>query len=218
MTDLIGLSLDLQILLVSGYLAYKTAVIGKVQSDTTEELILKVVAYGFAGRLLTFLAEAVWRVQDFGWSLQGDNFSIAHSAAIVVFAIISAMVWRTHGSRFYSEIMQHFGVYRDDHEPSVWNSITAAPALWDCVQIQLEGGKVLESHFPKLADTRPLQGVVLNEDGVAIYVTAIHHADGTTDDFEQGNNSGFETITYIPREQIRQMDISWKNKPRKRKA
>ncbi|TIS53099.1 MAG: hypothetical protein E5W91_32455 [Mesorhizobium sp.] len=217
MTDLLTLSLDLQILLVSGYFAYKTAVIGKVQSDSAEELVLKVVAYGFTGRLLTFLAEALWRAQGFGWSLQGDAFTIAHSAATILFAIFSAMVWRIYGSRLYSQIMQHFGVYRDDHEPSVWNSITATPAIWDCVQVHLEDGKVLESHFSKLNSSRPLQGVVLNEDGVSMYITAIHRADGSSDEFDQGGNSGFETITYVPRDQIRQMDISWKIAPKKRR-
>ncbi|GLS37308.1 hypothetical protein GCM10010869_29010 [Mesorhizobium tianshanense] len=215
MPDLLNLSLDLQILLVSGYFAYKTAAIGKVQTDSTEEFVLKIVAYGFIGRLITYLAEGLWRLQGFGWSLEGDSFTLAHSAAVVFFAILSAMIWRTYASRMYSKIMQHFGVYRDDHESSVWNSITAAPAIWDCVQIQIEDGRVLESHFAKLDSNRPLPGVVLNEDGVSVYVTRIHKADGTSDEFEQGNNSGFETITYIPRDRIRQMEISWKIKSRR---
>ncbi|ESX19105.1 hypothetical protein X766_12575 [Mesorhizobium sp. LSJC255A00] len=210
MADLLSLSLDLQILLVSGYFAYKTAVIGKLQTDTKEELFLKIVAFGVIGRLLTYALQGLWTLQGFHWGLSGNAAVVAYSALVIINAMLSAMFWRAIGSEWYSKAMEHFEIYRDDHEPSTWNSITGARALWDCVQIHLEDGKVLESHFNKLDKEVPLPGIRLHEDGVSVYLSAIYRPDGTSEQFTQGDNSGFETITYIPRSQIRQMDVSWK--------
>ncbi|WFP74523.1 hypothetical protein [Mesorhizobium sp. WSM4906] len=216
MAELLNLSFTIQIVLVSGFFAYKTSVIGKVSTDSTEDVLFKVLSYGAVGKVIAFILAELWRIQGFGWSLDGTNYDIALSATTMASAIFAAMMWRLYVSRLYSQFMQYYGVYRDDHEPSVWNSITGASALWDCVHIHLEDGKVLESHFPKLDANRPLPGVVLNEDGVSLYVTTIHRPDGTSAEFEQGINSGFETITYVPRDRIQRMEISWKVHPKRR--
>jgi hypothetical protein len=210
MDSLLSLSLDLQILLVAGFLAYKTSTIGKANFDRSEDFLLKVLTYGVIGQSLMSLASTLAASAGFAWAWSPSDAVVARGFGVLISAIISAIVWRSWLSRYYSALMSFLKVYNDDHEPSVWNSITSAKTQWDCVLIHLENGKILETHFPKLDSKRPLPGIRLNDDGVALYVTAIHQLDGERVEFDQGQNGGFETITYVPRGQIRQMDVSWR--------
>ncbi|MES0156923.1 hypothetical protein NKJ81_25480 [Mesorhizobium sp. M0018] len=207
MNELLGLSIDLQIVLVAGYLGYRVSIIGRGIVDRTEDFVFKVLTYGLIGKLIAH------RVIDSSLLVnkaQPEAILLQTGAATVVFSVMAASLWRRAFSGWFSWAMKKLTIYQDDHEASVWSSIVNCRSIWDYVQVHLASGKIIESHFSQVDEAIPMRGITLNEDGLAMYVTAIYRPDGSQDKFAPQNDGGFAALTYIPRDQITQMDISWK--------
>ncbi|TDK36598.1 hypothetical protein E2F50_06615 [Rhizobium deserti] len=73
--------------------------------------------------------------------------------------------------------MNYLGVFNDDHEASTWQSIMSKQAKWTVLQVHLENRTVLESNFGQMSP-RPRHPIIMNEDGVGMYVTGRYKADG----------------------------------------
>ena len=108
--------------------------------------------------------------------------------------------------------MGRLNVYHDDHEPSVLSSLMTSRARWQLLYIHLTDGTVLETDF-RLIDhhkanlpSKPLYG---NDDGIAVYVTAKHSADGHREEIEEVDSAFGYSITYIPRDRIERFKVSW---------
>jgi hypothetical protein len=204
---LLEIPYELQIVLVAGYIAYKITTIGKSRFHRTEDFLLQVLSFGVVARSLA--ATVLWLRPETVDLSSGDAISIAVLAVLsCAFAAVTGMIWRSFGERLARKVMNKTGVYQDDHESSVWQSIIHHPAKWTVLQIHLSDGRVLESNFGKLRPF-PKPTILLNEDGVGFYITGIYSAENLYSAVDHLGNEDDMIFTYIPRSEIKQMDVAW---------
>ena len=208
METLLKIPYELQIVLVAGYLAYKIISIGKGRNHRTEDFLLQVLSFGVVARSAT--AATLWLLPKSMPIAVDEAVSIAFVAVLTcALAILFGMLWRSIGERAARSIMNATGVYRDDHESSVWQSIMNQPARWTVVQVHLENGLVLEANFGQMKPY-PKVPVIMNEDGMAIYVTGRYREDNSFEQYEITGNDDDITLTYLPRSSIKRVDVSWR--------
>lgn len=207
----ITLTLELQIMLVAGYAAWAVTSVGRHVNQRAEEIILRSLAFGLVARasfeaimLLPFLPTTFSAVEPVGLYL------LVQGLPTIIIAIAFGAAWRRFGRSWFAAIMRHSKVYRDDHENTVLTSIGQAKTRWQVIQVHLKDGRVLEADYGRFDPTqRPLGGVTVNNDGIAIYVTASYAADGTKTEYSPESGPKGGSITYVPVSEIAQMDIDW---------
>jgi len=215
MNELLKLPYEIQILLVAGYLGYKLTTATKKVEHKTEDFLLQVLVFGSLGRVFSYVVS--WLVVKVGyWApttlVETDYTSVVVIGSLAVMgSVISALLWRRYLERGLKAAMSYLNIYHDDHETSAFRSVTSAKTRWSFIQVHLTSGKILESwlKLPEQAGI-PTKPVILNDDGIALYVTAIHSADGESRDCDHVTASGESIITYVPRSEIKQIDIGWK--------
>ncbi|MBP1858846.1 hypothetical protein [Rhizobium herbae] len=208
METLLKIPYELQIVLVAGYLAYKIISIGKGRNHRTEDFLLQVLSFGVAARSAT--AATLWLLPKRMPLAVDEAVSVALVAILTcTIAVAFGMLWRSLGERAARVMMNASGVYRDDHESSVWQSIMNQSAKWTVVQIHLENGLVLEANFGQMKPF-PKVPVIMNEDGMAVYVTGRYREDNSFEQYEITGNDGDITLTYLPKSSIKRVDVSWR--------
>jgi hypothetical protein len=209
MDTLAALSLDLQLLLVGGFFAYKISVVGTQTEDSTEELLLKVVAFGLFGRLIY---ELLVMLLDVRLDVSLLRSTVVGGIGVVCMSILAGVVWRRWLARLAARTLNVLRVHRDDHFRTTWDSIVNQPAQWDYVQLHLSNGSVVESDFGAVPADVPLGKLTLSTDGVSLYITRIHR-DGTTSNVAPAVAGRGFVASYIPKEQITQVDFCWRRLP-----
>lgn len=210
MENFLEISTELQAVFVTGYVGYKIAGIGSSREDKTEDIIFKVLTYGLLSRIL---AEFLIPLANSNVKIWEKYIRIGENGKIVLMlftAILIASIWKKFGSDAFSSIMGGVGVYRDDHAHTALRSLTSARALWKHIHIHTEDGKIFESDFGKVPSYLPLNGVTINDDGIAVYVTKVYGVDDSETShpiLEDGESS---VISFFPVDQIKQIDINWK--------
>ncbi len=210
MDSLINLPFEIQVSLVAGYLAYKVYVAGRGAIHKTEDVILQVVVLGLAGRLVAGALKA-WATTAAGPRLQ---FPPEIDAVLLVLATLSASIalasyWRKHGNKQFSRAMNKLGIYNDDHEYTAWASLTNDKAKWTFIQVHLTDNRILESYFSSLPEN-PIGGdIVINDDGIVMYVTKIYGPDKAAEPAESYviGTEGDMVATYVPRAKISQIEV-----------
>jgi len=215
METLISASIDLQIVLIAGYLGFKITTVGRGLSVTTEEFLAQTLAFGSIGRAVAYFVElgTLMFSQAAGAAhvLPNDGRTIAIGAVTILAGIGAGMVWRRWGSDLVSAVMEATGTYKDDHQPTTWASIKAARATWTFVQVHLNDGRVLECEFSKVPLEVPGSPLIIADDGVSFYVTRIYRpADGGTVDIDVHGLNDDYVATYVPRSQFSQVDFGWR--------
>ncbi|WP_183928481.1 hypothetical protein [Rhizobium mongolense] len=197
----------MQIVQVAGYIAYKVVSIGKGRAHRTEDLLLQVLTFGVIARALT--AAALWYLPTVPAALT-DSLSVAAVAGITALAGgAMGTIWRVAGEPFIRWMMNRMRVYTDDHESSVWESIMNYRAKWTVVQVHIDGGRVLEANFGEMVPS-PKVPIIINEDGIAMYVTGSYDEAGVYKKYDIAGNEDDTIFTYIPRAMIKQMDVAWR--------
>ena len=215
MNELLKLPFEIQIVLVAGYLGYKLTTATKKLEHKTEDFLLQVLVFGTLGRVFSYVVARL--VMKLGyWAptavVDTDYKSVAIISVLAIIGSVgSALFWRKYFEKCVKAAMSRMKIYHDDHETSAFRSILSADTRWSFIQVHLANGKILESwlKLPEQAGI-PTKPVILNDDGIALYVTAIHGADGENRDCEQVTTTGENIITYIPRSEIKQIDIGWR--------
>ncbi len=213
MNDLINLSVDLQVTLVGGYLAYNITVLGRDVKDRTEDLLLKVIAFGLFGKGIGWLLAWVTRTEIFLQNVYIEPLEAIPIALEIVATVLGGILWRFVGYSWVSATMRVLGVYRDDHETSTWMTLAHAKAAWNHIQIHLVDGSVVESHFAKLPAKTPTSHLTLHKDGVLLHITKIYRENGDVIDCSNRHDNEMSEPSYIPMERITQVDVSWKKRP-----
>ncbi|WP_455271603.1 hypothetical protein [Rhizobium herbae] len=215
MNELLKLPFEIQIVLVAGYLGYKLTTAARKVEHKTEDCLLQVLVFGTLGRALSFVVTKL--LVKLGYSaptavVDTDYRSVLIIGAIAIAgSILFALAWRRFLDRAVKRLMSALNVYHDDHETSALRSLTSANARWSFIQIHLTSGKILESLFHRAeASGIPTKPLIINEDGIALYVTAVHRAEGEREEFDTIASSGENIVTYVPRSEIKQIDIGWK--------
>ena len=209
MDKIAGLSIDIQLVLVAGYLAYKTATVGSGVVDRTEDLLLKVLAFGLVARLIT---------QFVGWvalvalPLDAIRFLVgiqAKGVTVIVLAVAIAAFWRKYISSLVAKAMNSAHIHHDDHQASAWMSMANANATWNHVTVALDDGSELTSFFGRLPKTLPTKDVLVSDDGVVIYVTSGKLPSGDDAPPDTFSDGVYSLATYIPRARIRRLEVGW---------
>ena len=215
MNELLKLPYEIQIVLVAGYLGYKLTTATKKAEHKTEDFLLQVLVFGTIGRVMSYLVADFVMMLGY-WAptavVETDYKSVAViSALAIIGSVVFALLWRRYLETCVKAVMSYLDIYHDDHETSAFRSVTSAKTRWSFIQVHLTNGSILESwlKLPEQAGI-PTKPVILNDDGVALYVTTIHPKDGDSRDCEQVTSTGENVITYIPRSEIKQIDIGWK--------
>ncbi|MEM1198051.1 MAG: DUF6338 family protein [Pseudomonadota bacterium] len=213
MNELLSLPYELQIVLVSGYLAHKVSTIGRSEKPSTEDLVLQVLTMGLIGRICFLGIVDVWS----NWfpSTQNDVSSdgarlMVVGVCTVLCSLVIAAVWRKWGVSIASRIMSSMGVYRDDHQSSTWDSIFREKVAWAFIQVHVDDGRVLESKFDLVPDTAPVGKITLNSDGIALYVTGIYDTQMSRTVHSPTDESYGHILTYVPANTIKQVEIGLK--------
>ncbi|RYG85491.1 MAG: hypothetical protein EON59_12070, partial [Alphaproteobacteria bacterium] len=181
MDALISLSVDFQIVLIAGFLAFKITAVGRGLITSTEDFLLQVLLFGSIARGVVFLVEfAAMSIKHPAVpAFSGDAHALAVGLLTLVAGVVAGAVWRKVGNRLTSSVMRATGTHNDDHESSTWASIMATRATWTYVQLHLADGRVLESWFDRVPSNVPGGSLVMNDDGVSIYITRIYRPDAT---------------------------------------
>ncbi|WP_454686015.1 hypothetical protein [Agrobacterium leguminum] len=215
MNELLKLPYEIQIVLVAGYLGYKLTTATKKAEHKTEDFLLQVLVFGTIGRVISYLVAHFVMMLGY-WAptsvVETDYKSVAViSALAIIGSVVFALLWRRYLETCVKAAMSYLDIYHDDHETSAFRSVTSAKTRWSFIQVHLTNGSILESwlKLPEQAGI-PTKPVILNDDGIALYVTTIHPKDGDSRDYEQVTSTGENVITYIPRSEIKQIDIGWK--------
>ena len=216
MNELLRLPFEIQLLLVSGYLGYKLTNVARRFDNKTEDFLLQVLVFGSSGRIFSFLIMATIFGDDRLLSQTATENDYRTILAVCTSTIIGslsvAIVWRKFLDKAIILVMSYLNIYQDDHATSVLRSITSANAKWSFIQVHLSSGKILEASF-YIAKTSnvPTNPIIINDDGLALYVTAIHSEDGEKrESIDVTTASGDAVVTYVPISQIKQIDIGWR--------
>lgn len=222
MQSLLALPYEFQIVVFAGYLAYKIATIGRSVVHRTEDFLLQVLAFGLLGRLLVAaLIQAVYALglAERGFRLSENATLLTIGIGTFLAAVVIAAGWRWKLQAGWIWLMERLDIYRDDHEASVWKSVSFANAQWVYVQLYCNDGRIYEADFDQLPDGLPLNNIAINDDGVAMYVTRFFRPgeDKAVDVDIRVNpedGRGVVNIDYFPRSTIDRMIVGWRKKPK----
>ncbi|MBX4993158.1 hypothetical protein ABID08_002342 [Rhizobium binae] len=214
MNELLKLPFEIQIVLVAGYLGYKLTTATKKVEHKTEDFLLQVLVFGTLGRVFSYVVARL--VMKLGyWApttvVESDYKSVAIISVLAIIGSVGfALLWRKYLEKWVKAAMSKLKIYHDDHETSAFRSVMSADTRWSFVQVHLANGKIVESllALPEQAGI-PTKPIILNDDGIAMYVTAVYEGDERRE-FDQVNAAGDTTITYIPRSEIKQIDVGWR--------
>lgn len=214
MDQVISLSIDLQMVIVAGYLGYKITVIGRGVSHGTEELLAQVLAYGLLARGGAFAlglgADAILHWLATTNPLPAAVQTLVVGVVTTSLGLLAGVLWRRDGNRIAAAVLNAIGTHTDDHQATTWASVLATKAEWQFVQVHLKDGRILESVFELVSKAVPGHRLILSDDGISCYVTKIHRADGTTIDVQVNGNDNDYVATYIPRDNVTQVDFGWR--------
>ncbi|MBL1421561.1 MAG: hypothetical protein COC24_013710 [Alphaproteobacteria bacterium] len=202
MESLFGLTFEIQIVLVGGYLGFWVSTVGRNKRMRPTDIAMQILVFGLISKLVLLI-----------FSSFGVENEFYPPIIAVLAAIIGAAVWRKIIGKIVVKFMKWTNVHHDDHSPSVIASMLGETGVvWQYVQIHLNDGKVYESIFGLLPKDLPLNAITIDEEGnVSLYVTKIIQKDRVAEPtiFEFDANSESATITYIPVHRIERIDVNW---------
>lgn len=206
MNELLNLPFELQIVLVAGFFAQSISDWGLKPAIRPEQFLLKILAFGLIARSILLIFGSAQQ-QDTSVS-SGSRLAFAALSTISL-ALVVAFVWR----RWLADALQRFllwaKVHSDDLEPSAWASLHNTDRKWHFIQIELADGSTLESAFALTNNDDDTPRAIVNDDGIAIYVTNRYRPDGTPVPQEFSVGDDIMIVTYIPKEQIVAAKIGW---------
>lgn len=203
LNDITQLPFEIQLVLASGYLAYKLATTGLDRSHKTSDVVFQVFAYGsIAYPAYLFVA--------------GRGYGYWAVAIAFIASALGAALWRSFVRSWVVAALKKTGVTRENYVPSTWDHILQARQNWAYVSVELANGERLESNLSSLPQNMPLGAADLDTAGnIAIYVTRAIDTDGDPTDFELTDGldaQGLAALTYIPASQINSVTVSFMGK------
>lgn len=194
-SEILSLSLTVQVALGGGYIAYLIAYAGIRQHHSTTDIVFRTLAFG-----LIASAVAVWTT-----FIDPVRLPVAVAAAAVAGAF-----WRWRGSKWSAAALRHLDVSWTDDIPTAWLSITAVRT--DCkvsqIAVDLTDGRTLLCDDTRLFQDAPFKTGQFGLTGdVAMYVTAELRQDGTWLERDEVRNHDGDLLTYIPAASIKRVEI-----------
>ncbi len=203
------LPFEIQVILASGYVAYKIASSGVEDNHKHIDVAFSILIYSVIAKLgyelsLTFLIETNTSPLSIKW------LSIAGS---FVLPVISAIFWRKWGKNFIVFLLQKAKISSENFRGSTWSSLIHEQFEWSYLSVRLNDGSYIESDLQSLPDELSKTTCELDEAGnIALYITSIIDPDGKEQIYDIENdvldNHGREHLTFIPTSEIARVSIS----------
>ncbi len=196
-SDLLTLSLAVQIAIAGGYIAYLIAYAGIRQHHTASDTVLKSFAFGCVASFIM---------------TRGYQHAILTPIVAFASAIAAGLLWKLFGMSAWQKMLRASKVSWADDIPSAWLSVTATRT--DCspsqVCVELNDGRLLFCENTRLfgdAHEGPVTLGLLGD--IAFYVTAERRADGTWDEKTDVRHAEGDLMTYVPASNIRRVELRY---------
>ena len=162
MNAILSLTLEIQLIIVCGYLGYWVSTIGIGHKSTTTDIIMQTLVFATLAKigLLTYqVLLGFWHISYYLGQLEGqyiELFSIGDAANItgaicfaLLFSIGGAILWRKSFRDITAQWMKNHNIHRYDHRPTALSSLIEAFTSTDAVSISvwLKNGDYLESRL-----------------------------------------------------------------------
>ncbi|MAZ32859.1 MAG: hypothetical protein CMO06_06905 [Thalassospira sp.] len=202
MQELIELSWQTQIVIVSGYLSYVLAYSGMRSEHKTIDSVSIVLCFGGLGLLIIHTIDPL-----IGEDFRFENVVLGISGVVV--PIIFAVLWRKLFRENFGKFWRWTGVSEEDGLPTAWNTlIQKRGLLYTQINVTTKDGRVLESWPLEPFNNDPNGPCVLGADGsIGMYVTHITEVGEERREVRKLRDDNGIRITYIPKDQIAEVDL-----------
>ncbi|WP_194097548.1 hypothetical protein [Marivivens aquimaris] len=203
MSELLQLSFQTQVMLVSGYISYSLAYSGWRQNHSHFDTSFIILCFGSIYLAINLLIKSL---------VESDHFSVEIISSLVgiTSTVIAAVLWRNYFRIFSFKIFRKVMKGVDDNLISAFDSVINDVSLSHSeLFVSLNNGTCYESYPLGQFNDLPNGPCTYGRDGsIAMYITRIfdehspegRHAKGTIN--EDGHR-----ITIIPADQIREIEI-----------
>lgn len=195
--EFFDLTLEVQIAIGGGFLAYCTAYAGLRRHHTNTETFMISLAFGLVGVLAFRLSQPPL----------GEAVS---AVTAVLAALLAGAFWRVAGQPAWQRLMAWAGVHQDDGSHAAWEALIQQRRLSVTqVAVRLKSGREMSCSRAGAFRNGPAKGLILGGDGSIVMVVE----DETTSDGEaqprtaiQDENFGTR-LTYVPKSEIEFVEL-----------
>ncbi|SDF97661.1 hypothetical protein SAMN04488117_109125 [Celeribacter baekdonensis] len=212
MNELLELSWRTQVVLIGGYLSYIIAYSGRRESHTTTDVLGIILCFGGIGLISIGSLERLFELCSVDW-LRSDY--VLGSLGVMM-PTISAIVWRRTIAQKTKRLLSFLTQDKEDGLPSAWSTIIQKENLeYAQLVVTLKNGYSYESYPLGDFNNYPNGPCVFGSDGsVGMYITYITPLDQEGRQAESLIDADGIRITYIPKDQIAEIDFRRKARER----
>lgn len=215
MQSILGLTFDLQAIIVVGYLGYRVSSIGMRDSHSTDDRLLQTITYGFVGLLSWLIVKGLIQIPLTESSLEIIPWvEKTVQVIIMVFTtLMAAIIWSKYLKKMTFLKLKELGVSNEDEYPTVIGSIVHGhnKMHWDYVNLYLTDGRIIQIDMKKLGGELPGNIPLVDTHGnFALYVTKIFDLDDVVNEFSPKTDEGGFKLSYYPSSKIDGMEICWR--------
>lgn len=195
-TALLDLPAETLVVLVSGYLAYRLAYLGRDSGHRPTDVVFIVLAFGLVAKAVVALSliDAVY----------------AQAGAGATSAMVVAGLWRWRGMEWWFRLLRRTGISMADSHPTALQSVVRRESIRvHQVVVQRRNGTDLMCNDASLFEDAATGPFWLGEDGsVALYVTHVRTAgsDEWTEQRDVRHETG-DLITIVPADDVAMVEL-----------
>lgn len=187
---------------VAAYLAYVVAYTGRRKHHKSIDSTFIILTFAL-------IALSIVEILD-SKVPAGNGFRVGIiSACAVSGTVFSAVLWHAKVHGLVQGWLSKIKADQDDGFPTAWETIISEPGLaYSQVYVTLKDGRKLESYQMEPFNKLPNGPCILGLDGsIAMYVNAIKEPESERRDIETITDDDGHRITYIPADQIAEVDL-----------
>lgn len=194
--QLADLPWDLQIVLGSGYCAYRLSYVGMRHYHQTADTIFSTIAFGMMALITLWLCSQL----------------IRPAAAIIAFgtALITGVIWRAIFRNLIRRLFSHLGYSWADETPSAWDRLhESTDRSFTQISVETEDGWQFHCTDAHQAASLPHGPCILGTSGdIIMYADETEEPGGLRKSVDNLNDPAWGAqLTYIPKDRIRAIRI-----------
>ncbi len=193
----------LQIIIVSGYLGHVVANSGYRDNERKDELLYGILVFGLFGYMAFDLSRGL------------SQHIILPGLIALATSIVVAIVWRKYLWDLLHKLLHKAAISNEDNIKGVWTGIIQNTKIAPTqIVVALKSGAVFECDDVQQFKDSPIPLYYSDNNGnIAIYVTKRTSPDGQEVEVKATQNPDWgDRITYIPAEEISNIDIRFLKK------
>ena len=193
----------IQIIFVSGYLGHVVANSGYRDKERKDELLYGILVFGLFGYMAYDLSRSL-----------SEHILMPGLIALAT-SITVAIVWRKYLRDFLRKCIHKAAISNEDNIKGVWTGIIQNTRIAPTqIVIAMKNGAIFECDDVQQFNDAPIPLYYSDNDGnIALYVTSRTSPDGQKEEVQATRDPGWgDRITYIPAEEISNIDIRFMKK------